>query len=205
MLLPTLPLIWPVPYVDIVPLRLNLPVGLVALGAGMGGWLDGRLGWSVLSRLGERFWAGEYVGGAVGRLGAEDVRECLACGLGLEVAEKVLPFFLLILQNTIKPVFKEHRWGHLSSEQCPSYLLHVNAPATKAHLSCRDTFSGILRCPLKTCVHYLCVNGLEFCHLFFTTSLIYILAYIILFLIDIASITLFLIYISIYHLVLDLH
>ena len=31
-----------------------------------------------------------------------------------------------------------------------SYLPHVKEPVTKGHLSCRDTFSQILRCPLKT-------------------------------------------------------
>ena len=31
-----------------------------------------------------------------------------------------------------------------------SYLPHVKEPVTKGHLSCRDTFSRILRCPLKT-------------------------------------------------------
>ena len=31
-----------------------------------------------------------------------------------------------------------------------SYLLHVKEPVTKGHLSCRDTFSQILRCPLNT-------------------------------------------------------
>ena len=31
-----------------------------------------------------------------------------------------------------------------------SYLPHVQEPVTKGHLSCRDTFSRILRCPLKT-------------------------------------------------------
>ena len=31
-----------------------------------------------------------------------------------------------------------------------SYLPHVKEPVMKGHLSCRDTFSGILRCPLKT-------------------------------------------------------
>ena len=31
-----------------------------------------------------------------------------------------------------------------------SYLFHVKEPVTKGHLSYRDTFSGILRCPLKT-------------------------------------------------------
>ena len=30
-----------------------------------------------------------------------------------------------------------------------SYLPHVKEPVMKGHLSCRDTFSGILRCPLK--------------------------------------------------------
>ena len=30
------------------------------------------------------------------------------------------------------------------------YLPHVKEPVTKGHLSCRDTLSGILRCPLKT-------------------------------------------------------
>ena len=31
-----------------------------------------------------------------------------------------------------------------------SYLLHVKEPVMKGHPSCRDTFSLILRCPLKT-------------------------------------------------------
>ena len=31
-----------------------------------------------------------------------------------------------------------------------SYLPHVKEPVTKGHLSCRETFSRILRCPLKT-------------------------------------------------------
>ena len=31
-----------------------------------------------------------------------------------------------------------------------SYLPHVKEPVTKGHRSCRDTFSRILRCPLKT-------------------------------------------------------
>ena len=31
-----------------------------------------------------------------------------------------------------------------------SYLPHVKEPVMKGHLSCRDTFSGILKCPLKT-------------------------------------------------------
>ena len=31
-----------------------------------------------------------------------------------------------------------------------SYLPHVKEPVMKGHLSCRDTFYGILRCPLKT-------------------------------------------------------
>ena len=31
-----------------------------------------------------------------------------------------------------------------------SYLPHVKEAVMKGHLSCRDTFSGILRCPLKT-------------------------------------------------------
>ena len=31
-----------------------------------------------------------------------------------------------------------------------SYLPHVKEPVMKGHLSCRDTFSWILRCPLKT-------------------------------------------------------
>ena len=31
-----------------------------------------------------------------------------------------------------------------------SHLPHVKEPVMKGHLSCRDTFSGILRCPLKT-------------------------------------------------------
>ena len=31
-----------------------------------------------------------------------------------------------------------------------SYLPHVKKPALKGHLSCRDTFSGIWRCLLKT-------------------------------------------------------
>ena len=31
-----------------------------------------------------------------------------------------------------------------------SYLPHVKEPVMKGHLSCRDTFSRILRCPLKT-------------------------------------------------------
>ena len=31
-----------------------------------------------------------------------------------------------------------------------SYLPHVKEPVKKGHLSCRDTFSWILRCPLKT-------------------------------------------------------
>ena len=31
-----------------------------------------------------------------------------------------------------------------------SYLPPIKEPVTKPHLSCRDTFSVILRCPLKT-------------------------------------------------------
>ena len=31
-----------------------------------------------------------------------------------------------------------------------SYLPHVKEPVTKGYLSCSDTVSGILRCPLKT-------------------------------------------------------
>ena len=31
-----------------------------------------------------------------------------------------------------------------------SYPPHVNEPVMKGHLSCRDTFSVISRCPLKT-------------------------------------------------------
>ena len=31
-----------------------------------------------------------------------------------------------------------------------SYLPHVKEPVMKGYLSCRDTFSRILRCPLKT-------------------------------------------------------
>ena len=31
-----------------------------------------------------------------------------------------------------------------------SYIPHVKEPVTKGHLSCRHTFPGILRCPLKT-------------------------------------------------------
>ena len=31
-----------------------------------------------------------------------------------------------------------------------SYLPHFKEPAMKGHLSCSDTFSGKLRCPLKT-------------------------------------------------------
>ena len=31
-----------------------------------------------------------------------------------------------------------------------SYLPHVKEPVMKGHLSCRDTFSRILMCPLKT-------------------------------------------------------
>ena len=31
-----------------------------------------------------------------------------------------------------------------------SNLPHVKEPVMKGHLSCRDTFSRILRCPLKT-------------------------------------------------------
>ena len=31
-----------------------------------------------------------------------------------------------------------------------SYLPHVKEPMMKGYLSCRDTFSGMLRCPLKT-------------------------------------------------------
>ena len=31
-----------------------------------------------------------------------------------------------------------------------SYLPHVKEPARKGHLSCRDTFSQIKRCRLKT-------------------------------------------------------
>ena len=44
-----------------------------------------------------------------------------------------------------------------------SYLPHVKEPVTKGLLSCRDTFSWILRCPLKTgyiynmCVHIMYV------------------------------------------------
>ena len=30
------------------------------------------------------------------------------------------------------------------------YLPHVKEPVMKGHLSCGDTFSAILRCPLKT-------------------------------------------------------
>ena len=35
-----------------------------------------------------------------------------------------------------------------------SYLPHVKEPVTNGHLSCRDMFSGILRCPLKTGLLY---------------------------------------------------
>ena len=31
-----------------------------------------------------------------------------------------------------------------------SYLRHVKEPLTKGHLSCRDTFPWILKCPLMT-------------------------------------------------------
>ena len=58
---------------------------------------------------------------------------------------------------TVKPVFKVQ-----SDERTPSgqstflgtvyHLPHVKKSAMKGHLSCRDTFSRILRCPLKTVV-----------------------------------------------------
>ena len=32
-----------------------------------------------------------------------------------------------------------------------SYFLHVKEPVTNGHLSFTDNFSGILKCPLKTC------------------------------------------------------
>ena len=40
--------------------------------------------------------------------------------------------------------------GTTSDLRTVSYLPHVKEPVTKGHLSCRDTFSWILRCPLKT-------------------------------------------------------
>ena len=40
-----------------------------------------------------------------------------------------------------------------------SYLPHVKEPVMKGHLSCRDTFSWILRCPLKTGFTVVVKNG----------------------------------------------
>ena len=58
------------------------------------------------------------------------------------------------VNSTVKPFFKGHcdegtpcKKGTLRNV---SYLPHVEAPVTRGHLSCRDSFSGILRCPLKT-------------------------------------------------------
>ena len=42
------------------------------------------------------------------------------------------------------PVIRGHPFRTMS------YLRHNKEPVKKGHLSCRDTFSGILRCPLKT-------------------------------------------------------
>ena len=39
--------------------------------------------------------------------------------------------------------------GDTFLKQCPIFP-HVKEPVMKGHLSCRDTFSWILRCPLKT-------------------------------------------------------
>ena len=68
---------------------------------------------------------------------------------------------------TVKPVFKEvvsEReqpvfMGHLRKVSYILYLSHVTEPVMKGHLSFRDTFFGILRCPLITgftvvMVHY---------------------------------------------------
>ena len=56
---------------------------------------------------------------------------------------------------TVKPVFKDTVMrGHLVIRghflKMMSYLHHVKEPVRKGHLSCRDTFSQIYRCPLKT-------------------------------------------------------
>ena len=53
-----------------------------------------------------------------------------------------------------------------------SYLPHVNKePVTKGHLSCRDTFSWILRCPLKTgftvCLFALIMTDYDICQIYF--------------------------------------
>ena len=42
-----------------------------------------------------------------------------------------------------------------------SYLPHVKEPVTKGHLSYRDTFDGILKCPLKTMLFYCIEVSLE--------------------------------------------
>ena len=56
---------------------------------------------------------------------------------------------------TVKPVFRGHFDERIPCDnriisKNVSHLPHVKAHVMKGHLSCRDTFSVILRCPLKT-------------------------------------------------------
>ena len=48
-----------------------------------------------------------------------------------------------------------------------SNLPHVKEPVMKGHPSCRDTFSGILRCPLKTGFTVLTAPSIKFSLNFF--------------------------------------
>ena len=67
---------------------------------------------------------------------------------------------------TVKPVFKGHCDEGTPCDQGTLFqnrvldLPQVKEPAMKGHLSCRDTFSGILRFPLKTCFTVLPLIGL---------------------------------------------
>ena len=56
---------------------------------------------------------------------------------------------------TVKHVLKGHCAEGTPCDQgvlfrMVSYLSHVKEPVTKGHLTCGDTFTWILRCPLKT-------------------------------------------------------